>query len=988
MKKVLPSFLLLLLIQTVTAQTVLENNAPSLKWYEVNTPHFRVLFPKGFDVQAERMANTLEYIHEAEARTLGSRPRKVSVLLQNQSSQSNGFVSMLPRRSEFYTMPSQNYNFQGTNDWLDMLAAHEYRHIVQYQHALRGFNRVIYYLFGNLTFTGMTQIAAPSWFFEGDAVATETAFTGSGRGKIPNFDLTFRTNLLEGRTFNYHKQYLRSYKHYIPNHYVLGYHMVSYLRRRTNDPEIWGKITARSWSVPFIPFAFSNAIKNKSGMYVTNLYNDMATDLKKEWQDEVDKLQLTSFERINPRITSAYTDYQYPQLLDNGSVLALKQGIGEIETFVLLKDGKEEKVFNPGMINNAGMLSTSFNTVVWNEFGYDPRWRVKNYSLVKLYDIESKKKRIIGDKHNRYGSAALSAQGDKIITVRSNTQYEHALVVLEIFTGKVIKEFTNPENHFYAMPRWSPDGQYIVALKTTQHGKTISLINAETGEEKDVLPISKKENVGHPVVAGNYMLFNSPVTGIDNIHAVEITTGKRFQLTSSKYGAYNPSLSKDGKYMYYNDQTKNGLDVVRIPFDPASWLPFVEREESKTFFHHLVEQEGRPYLFDSIPQQTYSVKKYSKLKGIVNPYTWGLNISNDYTQVSAGISSRDLLSTTTLQAGYVYDINEKTDFWKAGISYQGWYPTLSLTGTSGDRKETHRTSSHRAKFTWKEKTITGGVSIPLLLTRSKYIQQLSIGNDVGVTMTSSFHNVIRNADNDIVYQGPDRTIPVFDSLTYIYKDQVNGALVYNRAWLSYGRVLKTSYRDFLYRWGQTLDIEFYNTPYQNDYEGRLLALRSVLYFPGLFKHHYLYARLGYQKSLQDIRTNMYTFRNRIPKPRGYSYPTDEEFINLSANYAFPLWYPDIAIGPLLNIQRVKLNLFYDYGKANGRNFYYKFPENRSYYVTTDEVYNSFGVETTFDFNVMRFLPKFEVGFRTTYITKNAYSNGGTVFEILIGNIGF
>ena len=62
----------------------------------------------------------------------------------------------------------------------------------------------------------MAQVAAPQWFWEGDAVATETAFTPSGRGRIPNFGLVLRTNLLEGRTFNYHKQYLRSYKHNIP----------------------------------------------------------------------------------------------------------------------------------------------------------------------------------------------------------------------------------------------------------------------------------------------------------------------------------------------------------------------------------------------------------------------------------------------------------------------------------------------------------------------------------------------------------------------------------------------------------------------------------------------------------------------------------------------------------------------------------------------------------------------------------------------------
>src|SRR5687768_16055336 len=289
-------FLLLLLVYAVSyveAQVLLETNPTSIRWQQINTNNFRIIFPEGFDVQGQRMANTLEVIRDAETRTLNSQPRRITVILQNQSSVSNGFVSILPRRSEFFTMPPQDYNFIGTNDWLNLLATHEYRHVVQYQHATRGFNKFIYYLFGNTTLAGFSQAAVPQWFWEGDAVATETALTPSGRGRIPNFGLVFRTNLLEGRTFNYHKQYLRSYKHNIPDHYVLGYYMISNLRRKSQDPEIWGKITARSWSAPIVPFTFSNSIHKYTGRYVTKLYQETAADLKKEWQAEVDQLKPT-----------------------------------------------------------------------------------------------------------------------------------------------------------------------------------------------------------------------------------------------------------------------------------------------------------------------------------------------------------------------------------------------------------------------------------------------------------------------------------------------------------------------------------------------------------------------------------------------------------------------------------------------------------------------------------------------------------------------
>jgi hypothetical protein len=363
------------------SSTVLDNN-PNLKWKQVKTPNFNVIFPTGFETQAMRMANTLEHIRIPESETMGGAPRKVSIVLQNQSAISNGFVSITPRRSEFFAMPSQNYNFQGNLDWLDLLATHEYRHIVQFNQANRGFNKVLYYLFGANTLAAMSYVAVPQWFWEGDAVATETEFTKSGRGRIPHFDLLFRTNLQEGRTFNYNKQYLRSYKHNIPDHYVLGYHMVNYLRKRTGSEESWDDITRRAWSVPFMPFTFSSAIKKESGLYVKDLYAELASDMQREWQAKQQGKQFTSSEPINQRNNSTYTDYRFPQVVGVDSVVAIKSGIGDVEELTLVTPGGEKKLLTLGPYNQTGMLSAAKGKIVWNEYRFDPRWRVKTYSVI------------------------------------------------------------------------------------------------------------------------------------------------------------------------------------------------------------------------------------------------------------------------------------------------------------------------------------------------------------------------------------------------------------------------------------------------------------------------------------------------------------------------------------------------------------------------------------------------------------------------------
>ena len=970
--------LLSLLISSAGAQVVLENNPPSIRWNQVQTPNFRVLYPEGFEAQAQRVANSLEHIREPAAKSLGPLPRRMTFILQNRSSVSNGFVSILPRRSEFYAMPTQDYNFIGTNDWLDLLTAHEYRHVVQYQHATRGFNKAIYYLFGSISLAGMAQAAAPSWFWEGDAVATETALTPSGRGKIPNFGLLMKTNLLEGRKFNYHKQHLRSYRHNIPDHYVLGYHMVSYLRRKTNDPDIWGKITARSWSVPFIPFAFSNAIKKETGMHVTDLYNEMADELEKEWRKELDGLQLTPFMKVSRRRNKAYTDYLYPQALPDGRILAMKKGIGDIEQFVLIHDG-EEKVFTPGLMNDTGMLSAAGNTVVWNEYGFDPRWRVMNYSQVKTFDLQTGKRRRVGPKKSRYASAAVTPQGDKIVTVETDVAYKTSLVVLDAKNGKVIKRYSNPNNHFYSMPRWSDDGNRIAVLRTEPQGKTIEIIDFENGSGKDVLPLSQ-ENIGYPILYSHYLLFNSPDSGIDNIYAVDLESGRRYQVTSSRLGAYNPSVSPDGQTLYYNDQTRDGLDVVSMSFDSSAWKPYRPGRQASLFFRHLVEQEGHPDIFSGVPTTEYPHAPYRKSSGFINPYSWGLTVDGDLVEANIGIISRDVLSTTSIGLGYYFDINERTSALRGEVSYQGWYPIIDISASISGRSvneggaifydtlvDPHTAEQRDVIFKWREKNVQAGVRIPLLTTSSKYHGEVTFGNYVGLTQVSDFEN---NID-----QG-GRFVPRGDGALYFFRDYVdNGQLLYNNFNITAYRLLKASRRDIFSKWGQQLEVQSFETPFGGDFEGRLLSAFGVLYFPGLFKHHSLWTYGAWQHTLFEQKQQNYVFRNQVPTPRGHSVGRFQNFYSASANYTLPLWYPDIAVGPLLNIQRLRANMFFDYGLGESPLF------------QSSEEYSSVGVEARLDINILRFLPQFDIGVRFTKRLRPSTPDP-TQFEVLFGTFNF
>lgn len=992
MKKLLSAILICSAIFCLAQETtVLDTNPTGAKWYQLKTPGFKILYLKGFEAQAQRMANTLETIRVPEARGMNTLPKRIPIVLQSLSGVSNAFVSLAPRRSEFYTMPPQDYNFVGASDWLNLLAVHEYRHIAQFQRSITGFNKFLFYAFGQEAAAGLAFLTAPSWFWEGDAVATETAFTPGGRGRIPNFDLVFRSNLLENPRFSYNKQYLRSYKYFVPNHYVLGYHMVSGLRKQTGKHNTWGNIAKRAWSFP-LPFAFSSAMKREAGQRVVPFYNAMMQELKTNWQNELAQLELSPFESVTHRPTEVYTDFLYPQVLADGSIAALKKGIGDVEQIVIFEEGKApSKKFVTGPLNETGMLSVAGTQVVWNEYRFDPRWPVKNFSTVVGFDFGMKLKHQVSRK-SRYAGAALSPDGKNILTVETDTAYHTSLVVLQNPSGEMVKKIPNPDGAFYSMARWADEGKSIVVLKSTAQGKAVVVIDYQSFTEKIVVP-SSSENIGYPVLSGGYLLYNSPLTGIDNIYALELASGKKFQITSAKYGAYNPCLSADGKTLYYNNQGKYGMDVVKTSFDPGQWKP-IEQAKIVSFnsYQHLVEQEGAPHLLDSVPGTFYQPKRYHKALRMFNPHSWGGYVNNSLTRVDVGITSKDILSTTQIKAGINYDIQERTHDYRATVSMQALYPIVDFTFKQGKRSAdlglityvvnqqpfSLYTSRSELKFDWEEQTIEMGLRLPYNLTTSRFFTEFVLSNYVGRTAITDFKNNI---------DGGGRLFPENYPQFFFESYQDNGTLLYNNLNLSFYSLLKRSTRDLNSKWGYAMYLNSTNTPYNGDFTGKNFSFLNYLYFPGFFKHHSLWGYWGFQatviklgrvNTIEGLESN-YIFRNQIPLPRGVGGSLAERVYTMSINYALPLWYPDIALGPILNFKRVRVNGFMDYAFGDNPKLRATRPDQPSTYSSL-----SLGAELKLDLNILRFLPEYDVGFRYSY----GPNLGTTRFEVLLGTFNF
>ncbi|CAA9313098.1 MAG: hypothetical protein AVDCRST_MAG56-6431 [uncultured Cytophagales bacterium] len=933
-------------------QPILDQNPARIKWFQVSTPRFRVIFPEGFDREALRTANTLQHIYTPVSRTLGREPRPISIVLQNQTAVSNGFVTLTPRRSEFFTTPPQDFTLLGNNDWLDLLAVHEFRHVVQYDKALTGFSRGLYYLFGN---NGLSLVSTtvPSWFWEGDAVGTETALTGGGRGRIPAFDVALRTQLLTRGPFSYSKAYLRSYKDFVPNHYVLGYFMTTYLKRHYGA-EAWGRILTRTYNVPFQPFRFSWAIRKETGMKVETLYRQTVRELDSLWTGQGTGLPEKSAVTALPTDRNkVFTNYEYPQYLSDGRILAQKSGLAHIDQFVTLgREGGEQKVYVPGFLSESVTLSVAADRLVWTERAFDPRWGLRDYSVMKVYDLRTRQKRQIS-RQTRLGAPAFSPDGKQIVAVRVLPSNAYNLVLLDGETGRELKTFENPENAFYTAPRFTPDGGAVVVVKRIREGKTIERINVQTGERRDLVPYTGL-NLSNPVAHGDYVYFNSPRNGIDNIFAVHVPTGRQYQVTDRQFGAYNATLSPDGREMAFQDFTPAGFRIATQPVDTAAWTPLENvTDRTVAYYQPLIAQEGGHSILDDVPRAKLPVRRYRQWKQLFNPYSWGPLVSSSGEALEVSLASQDLLSTTLANVGYGYDANQNTGRFFANLSYQGWYPVLDATFSSGMRQTAVTINNVRQdpdttfRDAWRENRFSAGVRLPFNFTRSKYSESLSLGAFVNVTDVSGYGLPVR-----------------------FYSETGNGTLYDTRYSLTYNRLIKTAPRDVLPRWGQSLSLYFRHTPFRGDYSGRIFTAQAGLLLPGLGRHHGLWLRGGYQQ--EDLRRTArnYRFPTTLLFPRGFLYQSFEHFVKGSADYRLPILYPDLAFWRLAYLQRIKGNLFFDAGQgvAEGR--------TRNFY--------SLGLDLTADFNVLRLLPQLEVGFRTYYLPQT----GKVGFEFLVLDIGF
>lgn len=898
-----------------------EQNPLSVKWRQINAAGFRLIYPIEFEREAQRMANTVSHIYPYIGNSLGRQKTSIPILLQNQGVIANGFVQLGPKKSEFYSTPPQQFDSQ---DWLNNLAVHELRHVAQFDKLSAG--RL--YPFPEQVYLAWFGVSIPTWFFEGDAVSTETSLTKAGRGRQPSWIMPYRTSLLEGKKLSYSKAYFGSEKDITPGYYQLGYLIASNIRKQYGK-EIFEAVLTDIQKRPFRLYPFSNSLKKFTGKGSHQWFKDTQDSIKKSWLAQAELNNTTTYIPHN-KPAKINTNYYLPVKLENGDILTLKQSKSETAHFITMdKNGRETNLLHIAY-QEQPWFSYAQGKIVWDEVRYDPRYRQRNYSVICSYDLKTGKTSKLSTK-SRLFSPALSADGKKIVAVKIDLDNQSRLVELDAKNGAILRTFSNPDNLILQTPSYNDTGLLITFISITEKGKALWTIDQNGKTEK--LISESQQQLSRPIFIKQQIAFNAHYSGINNIYSIDIQSKKISALSASKYGAFNatPTISKDS--ILFNNFGITGYNITSAAIK-EELLP----DNHFVYFGAAAEkQENTGNVFDSIPDSLYTSKPYRTLNNLFNFHSITPTIT-DENQGGLQLSSDNLLNTLNFFAAADYHSDLRRFEYSSGFTLKSFYPVFSAVYRNRPRRTFYTSGNTIQQADWRENTLKFQASVPINLNALD--DNFGLSGRVATSYTQRYmpENLPKNFITSLRF-------PMEYGITLSHN-------------------VRQAERDIAPRWGQILRLTYANQPFDKQLAGEVFATEAYLYVPGLAKNHSFLINYNYQ-----IANGIRRYDQEIPTVYGYNnIPARSKLSNtLLFNYRFPILFPDTELGPLAYIRNLRGGVFCNYENIGSET---NLSEPKTY-----------GFEFHTNLNVLRYQAYVDLGTRFVFVNKTYHQN--PILELIL-----
>jgi hypothetical protein len=842
-------------------------NPPSLKWNQINNDTARIIFPAGLEKQGEDVARIIHELALTTQYTIGSKVKKINIVLQNQTTVSNGYVSLGPFRSEFFLTPTQNSFELGSLPWHKTLALHEYRHVQQNNNFRKGLTKVFYTVFGEEGQALASNLAIPDWFWEGDAVFQETLLSNQGRGRIPYFFNDYRSLWAAGKNYSWMKLRNGSYLDLTPDHYRLGYMLVAYGREKYGDT-VWAEVTDRASRFKGLFYPFQHAVKRTTGESFP-AFRKNAMDLFKSAQKNSENDSAAAFANRHRHFVA---NEEFPQwAADN--IVYVKSSYKKIPAFYLrnTKSGKDKQICIKD-VSDDNYFSYNNGKIVYAAYRPDSRWTWKNFNVINIVNIQTGRQRTI-TRRTKYFSPDISDDGKRIVTVRMDETGTNSLHFLDAYSGKIISVMPNEQQYIFTYPKFYSRSQVVSAVRNRAGEMALGIFDIASGEAKWLTEFTMNP-IAFLQVTRDTVCFTMSQGSQEKLFAS--IRGKIYRfiepLNNRSTGSYQ--LSVNNGAAAYNTYTAVGYHLFT---GKAIFIASPELEPHSTDTAYPInKQRSGLNLVTDLALAHYPVSKYPSSYRLFNFHSWRPFISDP--EYSYSLVSENILNTLQSELYVTYNRNEKFKKTGASLSYAGWFPVIS----GGASYTFGRTDVRDSQIVhWNEFNATVGLNLPLTFVHGSFTQRINL--------YSGFNT------QQVYFTGPAKNI--YDNIKFNY-DEYSLSAVNQQI---------TARQQIYPRFAQTFYARYRSII--NKYTANQLLLTGSVYLPGLFTNHSLVLQAAYQ---QRDTMQQYSFSNSFPVSRGYPDLNFPRMWKLGVNYHFPIVYPDWGFGNIAYLLRIRGNIFYDW----------------------------------------------------------------------------
>jgi hypothetical protein len=843
---------------------------PSVHWKAVHSFPANIIYPPGLEKEAQQVAFLVSSLSKTTLSTIGYQQTRVDIVFHNQTVVPNGYVQLGPFRSEFQLTPPQNSFELGSLPWNQTLAIHEYRHVQQYNNFCVGLSRAFYILFGQDGLALANSLSVPNWFFEGDAVYQETLVSQQGRGRLPLFLTGFEALWVADKHYSWMKLRNGSYRDYTPDHYPLGYMMVAY-GREIYGKDFWAKTAVEAAAFKGLFFPLQKSIQRNANISFDSFHIRALDYFRDQLPESAYKSPAATFGKSKTHFVS---DELFPQFTDSSKLIFVNSSYYLPPEFVTQQtvNLKITRIrFRAVALDDA--FSYRNNLIAYTAYEPDLRWGWLDYSVIRVMDTKTKKDRRLSSK-SKYFSPDISPDGRRVVAVNMTITEKSSLDILDIEKGNILLQLPNPEKHVYSYPKFYSDSQLVTAVRNTRGQMGLMQIDISSGSEKLLVDWSM-EPIGFISVEGKQIFFSRSFEGRDQGFCLR--DGQVFRLLADA-SAGNYQLSAKYKRLTWNNFTSSGyrtqVSEIKNAFsDEPVIFPMTDTSEKHRVYSldHPAFQIPFPF-----PDTVYPVKPYEAFTHPLNFYSWRPYINDPDYQLA--LLGQNVLNTIQSEIFVGYNSNEEYKTMGADFAYGGLFPYFNL---GAEYRIDRNGYFNGQKIYWNELLPYAGLSVPLNLSRGRWLTSLQGGTNI------SWHQQY--------FKGT-------------YKDSIGNTSYFSLdPELSFTHQLQAGRMQINPSFAQTL-LVIYNRAISNISGNQFLASGNF-YFPGLTTTHSVVIRAAVQQrdSLNQVR-----FSNSFPFSRGYSGENFYRMAGLGVNYNFPFLYPDWGFADMIYFLRIRANLFYDY----------------------------------------------------------------------------